>query len=146
MTGPCPACSAVSAARRGEHPALLAEFDETVALLAEHQTYEGWCVLFLKDHEEHLAALDVDRQARIFREVARVGKAVQSEFAPRRINYECLGNLLHHIHWHVIPRHAWDPDPRNTVWVRPAAERESGCDPARRDALVGRLRRALGRF
>ena len=62
---------------------------------------------------------------------------------PPRINYECLGNLTHHIHWHVIPRHATDPAPRHTVWVWPPERQKGAMPPARRAQLVERLRAAL---
>jgi diadenosine tetraphosphate (Ap4A) HIT family hydrolase len=113
-------------------------------VLADDQRYAGWCVLVLKEHEERLDALPVERQGRIFLDVARIGKAMAAAFSPDRLNFECLGNQVAHVHWHVIPRYrAWDPDPGNTVWVRPLAERATGCAPERRLALVAALRRAL---
>ena len=146
----CPACQRIAAvagpgaSRAGLFVALL---EETVVFLHDHQRYEGWCVLFLREHAEHLSDLPIERQARIFGEVARVAAAVRAVLNPRRINYECLGNQLAHVHWHVIPRSAApaDPEPRETVWVRPAQERECGHDPARAAGLVDRLRRTLER-
>jgi len=145
MANPCPLCEKLARIRAGARdPSLVAELPETFVMLAEDQRYEGWCLLALKDHEEHLEALPVERQAAIFRDVARVGKAIQAAFGPDRLNLECLGNLLAHVHWHVIPRYrAWDPDPSNTIWVRPAQERAVGCAPARRDELVARVCAAL---
>ena len=142
----CPACRRVALARSRESgPLFIGELDETVVFLHEHQRYEGWCVLFLKEHAEHLSDLSIERQTRIFAEVAGVAAAVREVVRPRRINYECLGNRLAHVHWHVIPRYAppIDPDPRETVWVRPVAEREAGHDAQRAALLVARLRRAI---
>jgi diadenosine tetraphosphate (Ap4A) HIT family hydrolase len=61
-----------------------------------------------------------------------------------RINYECLGNQVAHVHWHVIPRHASDPDPRNAVWGwSPPALRGAMSDTDRLElALALRLRLA----
>lgn len=79
-----------------------------------------------------------------FDEGAGPVRAVPS--GPIRINYECLGNVVAHVHWHLIPRRASDPDPGATVWVRPAPETDCGCDDALRDAIVGAIRAAgLGR-
>ena len=36
-------------------------------------------------------------------------------FRSVRINYENLGNQLHHIHWHVIPRYADEPEKLRTA-------------------------------
>ena len=142
----CPACERIAKLNAGSPgPLHVATLTETAVYLHEHQRYEGWCVLFLKDHAEHLADLPLERQSRIFKEVARVANAVRTAMKPRRINYECLGNQLHHVHWHVIPRYAVpiDPDPNETVWVRPAAERNAGVTPQRAADLIARLREAL---
>lgn len=145
----CAACTRVASIRRpdGEWAKFfIAEFDETAVYLHDHQRYEGWCVLFLKEHAEHLADLPIERQARVFGEVARVANAIRGAFGPRRLNYECLGNQLAHVHWHVIPRYAppMDADPTETVWVRPASERNAGVTPERAAALISKIRDALG--
>ncbi len=82
-------------------------------------------MLVLRNHVEHLAELTLDNQRAVFGEVAMVAAAIRRVFTPSgsgpdvrplRINYECLGNQVAHVHWHVIPRHADDPQPRDTVW------------------------------
>lgn len=113
---PCPICESISRIRAGQHARFLAELSETFAVLGDNQGTKGWCVLLLKEHVEHLAELPLARQARVFEDVARVAAAQRRVFGPVRINYECLGNQVAHVHWHVIPRHADDPDPRNPVW------------------------------
>jgi diadenosine tetraphosphate (Ap4A) HIT family hydrolase len=35
-------------------------------------------------------------------------------FQPDKINYELLGNMVPHIHWHLVPRFTTDP-----LWPRP---------------------------
>lgn len=137
----CPLCSRLSdpaAALR------VCELRESIVYLHEHQSYAGWCVVVLKDHAEHLAALPVARQVRLWEDVAQVAAAITRAFSPRRINYECLGNVVGHVHWHVIPRYAEpiDPDPRATVWVRPATERDCGVTPELAAELIGRLQSA----
>ena len=137
----CPLC-----ARAGDLAAALriCELRESVVFLHEHQRYEGWCVLVLKEHAEQLHALPVSRQLRLWEDVAQVAGAVMRAFSPRRLNYECLGNVVGHVHWHVIPRYAapTDPEPGATVWVRPAAERDCGVSAGRAAELIARLRGA----
>lgn len=139
----CAACERIARIRRGDDPELLAELSESYAVLADCQHWPGWCTLFLKDHHGHLADLPIDRQARLFADVARTAAAIRAVLAPRRLNYECLGNVLAHVHWHVIPRHPDDPQPHDTIWVRPPEERADRGDPAARADLVARLRAAL---
>jgi diadenosine tetraphosphate (Ap4A) HIT family hydrolase len=140
----CQACQRIADVRTGANPLFISELSESFAVLHDHQPYEGWCVLLLKDHAEHLHLLSLERQARLAEDIARVAAAVSNVFAPRRINYECLGNQLAHIHWHIIPRYdsPKDPDPRAAVWVRPASELQCGVDPERAKAMILDLRRA----
>ncbi|MCG3124268.1 MAG: Protein hit [Phycisphaerales bacterium] len=113
---PCPLCEVVSSVTRGSHPLAVAELPHTAVILGENQGCPGWCVAVLKHHVDHMAEMPVSLQAEVFAEVAAVAAAIRAEYGPLRINYECLGNQVAHVHWHVIPRHPDDPDPRNPVW------------------------------
>ncbi|MBX3359243.1 MAG: HIT family protein [Phycisphaeraceae bacterium] len=139
----CSICNRLAAVRSGSEPLFIAELGETVAVLHEHQGYEGWSVLWLKDHAEHLSDLAVSRQVRIWEDAARLAASLKRAVMPTRINYACLGNAVAHVHWHLIPRHSTDPDPKGAVWARPAAELECGVDPKRRDDLIARIRETL---
>ena len=140
----CPLCERIGRIRTGTDPFFLREFQESYAVLADSRQYAGWSTLILKSHKEHLVHLTVDRQRALFGDVAKMALAVQQACRPKRINYECLGNTLAHIHWHVIPRYEWDPQPKSPVWVRPAEERQVQVSDEERDVLVAKLRKALG--
>lgn len=140
----CAGCDRIAAARAGRNPDFVAELAESVVILADEQAYRGYCILYLKDHHENLAALSFERQERLWNDVARVATALHRDLAPARINYACLGNMLRHVHWHVTPRYADDPEPLHPIWVRPFAERRVALPAAERDDLVKRIRKALG--
>jgi len=139
----CPICESIALLRAGRHARSLAELSETFAVLGDNQGTKGWCVLLLKEHVEHLAELPVARQARVFEDVARVAAAQRKVFGPVRINYECLGNQVAHVHWHVIPRHADDPDPRNPVWGWKAEVLGKQLPEAELAAILAGLREAI---
>lgn len=139
----CPLCQAVERIRARQHTLLIAELPETYAVLGENQGCRGWCVLILKEHKEHLTDMGISRQARIFQDVARLAGAVRLVTAPVRINYECLGNVVPHVHWHVIPRHTDDPDPTKPVWGWPAEKLKGKLTDDDRSVLVSQLRQAL---
>ncbi len=129
---------------------LIASLPRTFVVLGANQGLPGWCVLVLREHREHLAELSRAEQSEIFDEVARVAAAIRAVFpnsgeggGPPRINYECLGNQVNHIHWHVIPRHASDPDPRNAVWGMPAETLKGTTSDNDKQTLIAQLRKAL---
>lgn len=129
---------------------LIAAMPRTYVVLGSNQGLHGWCVLILREHREHLSDLPREEQLAIFDEVSRVAGAIRAVFptsgidgGPPRINYECLGNQVNHIHWHVIPRHASDPDPKNAVWGIPAESLKGSMSDDEKRSLVERLRGAL---
>ena len=139
----CPLCEVVARCERGEHPLVVGSLRETVVILGDNQGARGWCTLVLREHCEHLAELPIERQERVFGEVARVAAAVRAAFGPVRINYECLGNVAPHVHWHVVPRHGDDPTPRATVWGWTAEQLRGDLSERARVELAGRLAAAL---
>lgn len=142
----CAACARIASIHSGNPDAFfICELTHTLVFLHHNQAYPGWCVLFLKEHHEHLADLAIDHQAAVFAEVASVAAAVRRVHSPARINYECLGNQMPHVHWHVIPRYTRpaDPDPGQTVWVRPAAELSVPVGTGIAAGMILRLRTAM---
>jgi diadenosine tetraphosphate (Ap4A) HIT family hydrolase len=130
----------------GDRPAAdhrIADLGVTVAYLHDDQFFPGWVVLALKRHATELFDLGADERARMMDEVARVAAAQQAVFAPRKINYECLGNQIAHIHWHLIPRGPDDPAPRVPAWT--VAHEPRRLAPAEMAERIARIRGQLGR-
>jgi diadenosine tetraphosphate (Ap4A) HIT family hydrolase len=139
----CAACDRIVRLRENRDPEFVAELPESWVTLADEQAYRGYCLLYLKDHAEHLERLPLDRQLRLYEDVTRVANAVARELAPVRINLACLGNLVTHVHWHVIPRYDGEPEPRHPIWVRPLEERRVVLPEGERQELIARLRQGL---
>lgn len=136
----CPLCAALETPGKLTPLAKLGECD---VFLNDKQGCLGWCVLVLREHVEHMDAMTLERQARVFGEVALAARALRQHFGPVRINYECLGNQVHHVHWHVIPRHADDPDPKNAIWGWPAERLAGAMSDEARASLAAALKAGL---
>ena len=95
----------------------IADVGLTKAYLFDDQFFPGWTVLVLNRHATELFDLTKDERSRLIEEVSEVAQALAMAFEPVKINYELLGNQLPHIHWHIIPRLADDPAPRDAVWT-----------------------------
>ena len=48
--------------------------------------------------------------------VAKVEQVLRSELQPAKINLAALGNMVPHLHWHVIARFDWDGHFPVPVW------------------------------
>ena len=55
--------------------------------------------------------LSDDEAAAYFREVLRVGRALERHYRPAKLNLETLGNTDPHLHTHVVPRYVDDESP-----------------------------------
>jgi diadenosine tetraphosphate (Ap4A) HIT family hydrolase len=67
--------------------------------------------------------LSAEEASRYWLEVLEAGRALERHFEPVKMNYDLLGNLLPHLHTHVVPRYADDPKPG---WPFPFPEGEPG--------------------
>ena len=104
----------------GERPAAdhrIMDLGATTAYVHDDQFFPGWTVLVLKRHATELFELAPDERALMMDDVARVAAGLHALYRPRKINYECLGNQVPHVHWHIVPRLADDPAPRDAVWT-----------------------------
>ena len=70
--------------------------------------------------------------------VALVDQALRQHLSPTKVNIAALGNMVPHLHWHVIARFDWDSHFPSPVWA--AAQRPS---PAAQEAGVRTLLPAL---
>jgi diadenosine tetraphosphate (Ap4A) HIT family hydrolase len=113
VTPPCPACTRQWPAA-GQR---IADCGATVAYLHDDQYFAGWTFLLLKRHATELWQLEPSERAQLIEEVSRVARAVGTAFEAVKMNYELLGNAIAHIHWHLVPRRADDPAPRQPVWT-----------------------------
>jgi diadenosine tetraphosphate (Ap4A) HIT family hydrolase len=71
-----------------------------------------------------------------------VAEALARVYRPVKMNYELLGNQVAHIHWHLIPRLAGDPEPRWPVWR--VAHDPAAIPPGEAPTRIAAIRAALG--
>jgi diadenosine tetraphosphate (Ap4A) HIT family hydrolase len=129
---------------RGEWPAaeaFIADCGPARAYLGDDQFFPGWTVLVLTRHATELWELSRDERIALMEGVTEVARALAVVFDARKLNYELLGNQLAHIHWHVVPRRADDPIPRQPVWTH--AHEPLILSPAERGARIDAIRARL---
>jgi diadenosine tetraphosphate (Ap4A) HIT family hydrolase len=82
------------------------------AYLQRAAVQRGYTIIIWRGrHVAEPTELSADEAARYWLEVLHVGRALETLLQPVKMNYDLLGNLLPHLHTHVIPRYADDPRP-----------------------------------
>lgn len=114
----CPMC------RRWEDDSELriAEREHSFVVLNRDQFFPGYTLLFTRRHVSELFHLDRTVRAELMEEVSCVAEALSGVFHPDKINYELLGNMVPHMHWHLVPRTSDDPLWPRPIWSEPHEE------------------------
>lgn len=58
----------------------------------------------------------------IMQAVAKVETVLRQHLAPTKVNLASLGNVVPHLHWHVIARFDWDARWPQPVWAQKQRE------------------------
>jgi diadenosine tetraphosphate (Ap4A) HIT family hydrolase len=128
--------------RWDEEPQLrIAELERCYVLLNRDQFFPGYTFVFAKAHVTELFHLEAEARRQVMEEVSAVAAALARVFNPAKMNYELLGNMVPHLHWHLVPRFTDDPLWPRPIWSEPHAERPLSAEEYRE--TIDRIRAAL---
>jgi diadenosine tetraphosphate (Ap4A) HIT family hydrolase len=97
--------------------------------------YPGFCRVVWKTHVAEMTDLDAADRTHLLTVVFATERALRTLMRPHKINLASLGNVVPHLHWHVIPRFVDDrhfPEPiwgsaRRVALTRAAPSMEALC-------------------
>jgi diadenosine tetraphosphate (Ap4A) HIT family hydrolase len=95
---------------------LLWQDDFCHVVLADEPDYPGFVRVILNAHVKEMTDLPPADRQRLLQVVLASEAALREVVAPDKVNLASLGNVVPHLHWHVIPRFADDPHFPNPVW------------------------------
>lgn len=105
--------------------------------------HPGFCRVILDAHVKEMTQLEPARRARVMDAVFAAEAALIDILQADKINLASFGNVVPHLHWHVIPRFGDDPHFPNPVWGTKRRETPralpSDFAPRMREALRQRL-------
>jgi diadenosine tetraphosphate (Ap4A) HIT family hydrolase len=107
-------------------------------VLADEADYPGFLRVILNAHVKEMTDLPPADQTALMQVVFAAEAALREVMQSDKINLASLGNVVPHLHWHVIPRFADDPHFPNPVWGQKTAQGKRHAAPDR-----ARLERAL---
>jgi diadenosine tetraphosphate (Ap4A) HIT family hydrolase len=91
--------------------------------LDKDQTYRGHCVLIYDlGHATRIDQLSAEQWLALAADLRAAESAIFRTFQPDHVNVESLGNVMPHLHWHIIPRFKDDGRWGAPVWTTTVAE------------------------
>jgi diadenosine tetraphosphate (Ap4A) HIT family hydrolase len=141
MTGapvrPQPACELCEL----EMPTVYSD-DKLAVIIVDDASHPGFCRVVWRQHVKEISDLTTDDRLLLNEAVCQVELALREVMAPTKVNVASLGNVVPHLHWHVIPRFADDTHFPNPVWA-PALRQPDEATLAPRRALLPQLADAI---
>jgi diadenosine tetraphosphate (Ap4A) HIT family hydrolase len=127
----CPLC-------REDGGALVVKNERLRIVLVDEPDYPGFARVIVNAHVKEMTDLDAAALARVMAAVYAVEDALRAVLAPDKVNLASFGNVVPHLHWHVIPRFADDAHFPQPIWGARQREPDSAQIAARR-ALLPKL-------
>lgn len=114
---------------------------------AQEAGFPGFYRLVWNAHVAEFSDLPPADRSLCMAAVAVVERLMREYLAPDKINLAALGNVVAHLHWHLIARYEWDTHFPAPVWaaaVRQPDAAQIAAIEARLPALEHALRERIG--
>lgn len=99
-----------------------------VVRVTDTPTFPAFYRLIWNHHVAEFSDLDAAQRLACMEAVTGIERLLRERLRPAKINLASLGNVVPHLHWHVIARFADDSHFPNPIWSE--ARRPAGAMPA----------------
>ena len=96
--------------------------------------FPGFCRVIWQRHVAEMSDLSPNDAHHALNVLLATERAVRHTVRPDKINLASLGNVVPHLHWHVIPR--WHDDSHFPAPIWAGAQRSAGKRPAPEHAAL----------
>jgi diadenosine tetraphosphate (Ap4A) HIT family hydrolase len=93
---------------------------------AEDANFPAFYRLIWKKHVAEFSDLTAAERLLCMDGVTAIEQVLRESLKPTKINLASLGNVVPHLHWHVIARFEWDSHFPNPVWGEAKRELAGG--------------------
>ena len=84
---------------------------------AEEAAFPAFYRLVWNDHVAEFSDLSPADRVLCMEAVTRIEQVLRERLQPTKINLATLGNVVPHLHWHVVARFDWDSHFPAPVWA-----------------------------
>ncbi|WP_250314254.1 MULTISPECIES: HIT family protein [Neisseria] len=110
---PCPICTAQ------DEDILLQTPKLRVIAVHNDSGSPAFCRVIWRKHIAEMTDLSAAERGELMEMVYKVEAAMRQVFRPAKINLASLGNIVPHLHWHIIARFENDATFPAPIWVNP---------------------------
>lgn len=128
-----------------EHWDLIVPLSISSLYLSTNQTYRGYSLLiFDPRHVTRLDQLTAQEWLAFSADLRLAHDVLIEVLQPDHMNVELLGNVIAHLHWHLVPRRRDDARWGGPIWTTTADEmKQTLLAPEERATLLSQLRAAV---
>lgn len=109
---------------------------------AQEAAFPAFYRLIAQQHYAEWSDVPASQRVWAMEAVTAVEKAMLQQLRPTKINLATLGNVVPHVHWHIIARFDWDSHFPNPVWGA-AVRRSAGAQLVELQQKLPALERSL---
>lgn len=119
----------------------VADLERSRLILKRNQYVQGYCVLVAKSSVAEPHHMRPPERQLYFEDLMLAAEAIEKVFQPIKMNFKSLGNVVPHLHFHIIPRYENDPAPNADINPEQSTVYLSRDDY---EQMVGDIREAMG--
>lgn len=106
-------------------------------VLVDDENYPGFCRVIWSAHVKEVTDLpELDRML-LMDVLWQVEQVVRDVMQPEKINLASFGNMVPHVHWHIIPRYVDDSHFPQPVWGQAQRSPQAASLQVRRERIDG---------
>lgn len=117
--------------------------DRLRIVLVDDADHPGFLRVIWTAHVKEMTDLTVADRAHCMAAVYAAETTLREVLRPDKINLASFGNMVPHVHWHVIPRFTDDAHFPNAVWGERKRDAQRVLPAGFREAVVARLTNLL---
>lgn len=142
-------CALCKEELKPEEGQLIWRGDDCRVILVNDPDLPGFCRVIWNHHVAEMTDLSHGEREHLMSLVFAVEEAIRHVMCPDKVNIAALGNMVPHIHWHVIPRYQDDAFFPGSAWSKRVQEVKDAVLETRRQKVLelpGVVRAAIARL
>ena len=142
-------CALCKEELKPEEGQLIWRGDDCRVILINDPDLPGFCRVIWNHHVAEMTDLTYGEREHLMSLVFAVEEAIRHVMCPDKVNIAALGNMVPHIHWHVIPRYQDDAFFPGSAWSKRVQEVKDAVLETRRQKVLelpGVVRAAIAKL